>query len=799
MKKKKKKKDNKLTVRELQQAILKLMRANPRKRYNPKQIARKLKSGNNKDSVLHALEQLVAAKKVESLGDFKFRFRRGAANQASRQECEGIVDMTRQGDAFVMTDSLETDVYVPARHLNTALHGDRVRIAWWKVPRRKNPEGEVLEVVERATDHFIGTLRMGPRIAVVVPDRMNMPVDIYVPLDKVGEAEDGDKVVVKVVRWKDRRYHAPMGEVTEVLGKPGTHDIEMKAILINNGFRLSFPPEVQQEANDLSAHIDLQEIHRRRDMRDVTTFTIDPDDAKDFDDALSIRRLPNGHLEIGIHIADVTHYVKEHSLLDQEAYKRSTSVYLVDRVLPMLPEKLSNELCSLRPHEDKLTFSAVFEFDRRDRIVNRWFGKTIIHSDRRFTYNEAQEILEKKEGEFAEELLELNRLAKKLRARRFRNGSINFETEEVRFRLDEHGVPIEVYVKERKDAHMLVEDFMLLANREVATYIHEKGKDSQEIPFVYRVHDEPDPVKVEEFARFARELGFEIDTSSPRAIAKSYNRLAEEAEQNEILRILEPIAIRTMAKAIYTTNNIGHYGLGFKYYTHFTSPIRRYADVLVHRILEENLGDKTLRVDKEKLEAKCRHISAMERRAMDAERESVKYKQVEYIESHIGEVFEGVVSGIIDTGFFVQLKENLCEGMVRFSSMDEPFEVEPGRLRAKGTRTGRLIKMGDVLRVKVVDADPARRQIEMVLAEEGEALSEASLFSEATRQLRQQRTARTASNGTARRSSARKEKSSSGSSSRKQTLAPDDGQASKTAKPKSRTRKSRSGSGKRTK
>ncbi len=768
MKKKKKAKHAKLSVRELQQAILKLLKANPRKRYNPKQIARKLKSGNNKDSVQHALDQLVEARKVENLGDFKYRYRSGAANQKNLQECEGIVDMTRQGDAFVMTDSLETDVYIPMRHLNTALHGDRVRVAWWKVPRRKNPEGEVIEVVERATEHFIGTIHFGPRIAVVVPDRMNMPVDIYVPLGKVRNAQDGDKVVVKVVRWTDRRYHAPIGEVTEVLGKPGSHDIEMKAILINNGFRLSFPKEVLQEANDLSTHIDLQEIHRRRDMRDVTTFTIDPEDAKDFDDALSIRRLPNGHIEVGIHIADVTHYVKEHSLLDQEAYKRATSVYLVDRVLPMLPEKLSNELCSLRPHEDKLTFSAVFEFDRRDRVVSRWFGKTVIHSDRRFTYNEAQEILEKRTGAFAEELLELNRLAQKLRARRFRNGSINFETEEVRFRLDEHGVPVEVYVKERKEAHMLVEDFMLLANREVATYIHEKGKDSQEIPFVYRVHDQPDPVKVEEFARFAKELGFEIDTRSPKTIAQSYNRLAEEAEHNEVLRILEPIAIRTMAKAIYTTNNIGHYGLGFKYYTHFTSPIRRYADVLVHRILEENLNDKTLRVKKEKLEAQCRHISAMERRAMDAERESVKYKQVEYIEKHLGEVFEGVVSGIIDSGFFVQLKENLCEGMVRFSSMDEPFEVEAGRLRARGVRTGRVIKMGDQLKVKVVDADPARRQIEMVLWEEKREKTKENPFRQLSTTLKQNHTqardngaTRTKDNSKKKRTNAPKKKSTS--------------------------------------
>jgi ribonuclease R len=501
-----------------------------------------------------------------------------------------------------------------------------------------------------------------------------------------------------------------------VLGAEGSSDIEMKAILINNGFQLTFPKAILEEAESLSGEMKDEEVARRRDFRGITTFTIDPVDAKDFDDALSYRRLENGNLEVGVHIADVTHFLEPGSALDKEGYKRSTSVYLVDRVLPMLPEKLSNELCSLRPNEDKYTFSAVFEFDENDQVVGRWFGKTLIHSDRRFSYEEAQEGLETGLGDFAEELKILNRVSKKLREKRFEQGSIDFDADEVRFRLDEHGVPIEVFIKERKEAHMLIEDFMLLANREVAAYIHQKGQ-AQEIPFVYRIHDTPDPSRVAELVAFAKEMGFDMRIRGPKDIAPAFNRLAEESKLEPGLRLLEPLAIRTMAKAAYSTDNIGHYGLGFAYYGHFTSPIRRYSDVLAHRILFDNLGEEAVRTNKTLLEERCKHISMQERKAMDAERESIKYKQVEYMGKRIGEVFEGRVSGIIDRGIFVELVETKCEGLVGFDSMPEPFDVEESRLRARGLRSKKIIKMGDLVKVLVTGANISRRQIEMELVE----------------------------------------------------------------------------------
>ncbi|MCB0639961.1 MAG: VacB/RNase II family 3'-5' exoribonuclease, partial [Lewinella sp.] len=464
-----------------------------------------------------------------------------------------------------------------------------------------------------------------------------------------------------------------------------------------------------------SDEITEEEIAQRRDFREVTTFTIDPIDAKDFDDALSVRYLDDGHLEIGVHIADVSHYVKPDSQLDKEAYHRSTSVYLVDRVCPMLPERLSNELCSLRPNEDKLTFSAVFEFDKDFKVRRRWFGRAIIHSDRRFHYEEAQQILDQGKGDFYTELKQLNDIAKVLRKRRFRRGSIDFASEEVRFRLAEDGTPLEVYVKPSFETNKLIEEFMLLANREVATYISRKESARHErLPFVYRVHDDPDPEKAEELARFARALGFEMDVSSGEAIAKSYNRLIRAAEKDPTLKMLAPLAIRTMAKAIYTTENIGHYGLGFAHYTHFTSPIRRYSDVLVHRILDKNLGKGQVhKANIRQLDEQCKHISAQEKKAAEAERESVKYKQVEFIEKHIGEVFPGKVNGLADFGVFVELNDSRCEGMIAFDRMDQPYEMGEGRLSIRGRRNGQLIRMGDEIKVRVIDTDIKRRRIEM--------------------------------------------------------------------------------------
>lgn len=514
----------------------------------------------------------------------------------------------------------------------------------------------------------------------------------------------------------------------------------MNKILINAGFQLSHSEEAEREAARIPETISPQEIERRRDFRDILTFTIDPEDAKDFDDALSVRELEDGKLEIGVHIADVTHYLKPDSVLDREAYERSTSVYLVDRCNPMLPEKLSNNLCSLVPEQDRLTFSAVFVFDAKDKIVSRWFGKTVIHSAKRFAYEEAQTILDKKPSEelqnhprFTElewALKQLQRLASKMRKEREKNGAIGFETEEVRFRLAPDGTPLEAYVKERKEAHMLIEDFMLLANKEVALYMQPplkaKKEDTQEEtarggpqkPFIFRVHDLPDMSKVADFARFALELGVPMKVDTPKQIAHSFNELMKKARTDDRLKVLEPLAIRTMAKAIYSANNIGHYGLGFSHYSHFTSPIRRYSDVLAHRILERNLDGKTYRVDPSKLEEQCKHISAQERKAADAERESTKYKQAEFLSTRIGETFDGVISGIIERGFFVELAGSKAEGLVDFKYLDDTYTVEEGNLRVTGRRYKKTYKMGDRVRVKVAAVDLVKRQVEMELIEE---------------------------------------------------------------------------------
>jgi len=708
---------NKLSAKDLKREVLALFKREAKKQFNPKQIIRKLKVDNNKDAVTHALDQLVEAQQVVALPDFKYQLKRQAApGHAASGSRIGIVDMTRTGSAYIVSEGKDEDVFVSQKAMNTAMHGDRVELRVWTPRGRNRPEGEVVKIIERATEHFIGTLYFHPKYAIVAVEG-RMPLDIMVdPKDTKGAAE-GDKVVVKITKWTSGRFQNPVGVVTTVLGAAGSHDIEMKAILINNGFNIEFPEEVLAESEALSEQISDAEIARRRDMRDIITFTIDPDDAKDFDDALSIRYLENGECEVGVHIADVSHYVVPGTALDKEAYLRSTSVYLVDRVLPMLPEKLSNGLCSLRPNEDKLTFSAVFTFDKDNKITSRWFGKTIIHSDRRFAYEEAQEVLETKEGDFAAELEHLNKIAKRLRTVRFKKGAINFESEEVKFRLDENGAPISMYVKERKEAHLLIEDFMLLANREVATFIAKKATGQAEIPYVYRIHDEPNPDKVEDLARFAMELGFQMKINTPKEIADSYNRLAEAALADPTLKMLEPLAIRTMAKAAYSSDNIGHYGLAFDYYTHFTSPIRRYSDVLAHRILEPNLlPDAVLRVNKEKLEEQCKHISKQERAAMEAERESVKYKQVEFMEQHIGEIFEGVVAGIAERGLFIELTESRAEGMVGFDTMPEPYEFTGSRLRVRGVHTGREIKMGDPVKVKIISANLAKRQIEMVMA-----------------------------------------------------------------------------------
>lgn len=710
----------KLTTQELNKAILKFFRTYPKKRLNAKQLINKLKISNTKDSVTHALLAMRDKGVLHLLEDGRFRLDKfnngGGAKANPRTRHTGIVDMTRKGSAYIVCEDLEDDIYVPAKNLGGALKGDKVEVERFLARGRRRPEGVVTKVLVRSIEHFIGTIQLTKKMGRVIPDRLDVPFEIIVRLTDAAEAEDGDKVVVKVSEWPTKKHHEPFGYVTAVLGSEGGNDMEMNTILINNGFNITFPEPVDAEAELLSTKITTEDISERRDMRKIITFTIDPDTAKDFDDALSMEYLENDEVEIGIHIADVSHYVTPGTMLDEEAYKRSTSVYLVDRVAPMLPEKLSNELCSLRPHEDKLTFSAVFKFDKKGKVIDRWFGKTIIHSDRRFTYEEAQEVIETQKGDHVKEMLKMNEIAKKLRKKKFKEGAIAFESDEVKFKLDENGKPISLYVKERKEAHMLVEDFMLLANREVAAFIAKKGQ-GQEIPFVYRVHDTPDPDKVADLALFAKEMGFEMQYQTPAQIAESYNRLAKAASEDDALKMLQPMAIRTMAKAIYTTENIGHYGLGFEYYAHFTSPIRRYSDVLTHRILEKNLNG-THRAKKEILEEKCGHISAQERKAMTAERESIKYKQVEFIMDHVGEIFEGRISGMIDRGLFVELVESRCEGMIPFDSMHDNFDVAESRLRAVGRRTKEIFKMGQIITVKVVDADLDRKEIEMELVGE---------------------------------------------------------------------------------
>jgi ribonuclease R len=719
-KKKPKIKGKKLSTKDLQRAVLRLFQRHPGKQYNPRQVIAKLKITNNKDAVQYAIEQLVTDNALYAKDNFKYQINREYVAESDQKTAEGKVDMTRSGAAYIVIEDREDDIYVAPKNVKNALNGDKVKIRFW-VPRGRNKaEGEVLEILQRATEHFVGILKLFPRFGIVSIEG-NQTMEIAVELEDLQAAENGDMVVVKLNEDAEvnSRTTRPKGIITSVLGQPGSSNLDMQAILINNGFNIDFPPEVVKESEALSTEITEEEIAKRRDFRDTLTFTIDPLTAKDFDDALSYRELENGQFEIGVHIADVSHYVQPKTALDDEAYKRSTSVYLVDRVCPMLPEKISNELCSLRPHEDKLTFSAAFVFDKEMKIVRRWFGKSIIHSDRRFTYEEAQEVLETGEGDYPQELQLLNKVAKKLRERRFKHGSIDFASEEVRFRLDEDGTPLEVYVKERKEAHMLVEDFMLLANREVAGYIGKKEKArNKTIPFVYRVHDEPDPDKALELSLFAKALGFEMDVSTSEAIAKSYNMLIIRAETDPALKMLGPLAIRTMAKAVYTTNNIGHYGLGFEHYSHFTSPIRRYSDVLTHRIFELNLPKGSMHiVNAHELEEKCKHISNQERRATDAERESIKYKQVEFIEKHVGEEFAGVVNGIADFGVFVELVESHCEGMISYDNMDQPYDMGDGRLSIHGRHDGQQIRMGDEIRVKILDADIKRRRIEMALVE----------------------------------------------------------------------------------
>lgn len=696
----------------LTQLIVEIFQKSGQQLLNPKQVSAKLKldDADARDAIAEILRNEVRKGTLREPERGRFQLKE------LKTFVTGRVDLTTDGSAFIVTeDEFEADIYVAPRKLRNALHGDTVQVyVYAKQKGGRKKEGEVVEIVERAKMDFTGIVKLSDRFAFFVPDDRKMQHDIFIPLTDLNGAKDNEKAIAHISEWPEGAKN-PIGKIIHVLGKQGDNNAEMNAILADFGFPLAFPKDVEAAAEAIPETIPAAEIAKRRDFRKVLTFTIDPFDAKDFDDAISFQKLPNGNYEIGVHIADVSHYVHPDSPLDIEAYDRGTSVYLVDRVIPMLPERLSNGLCSLRPNEDKLCFSAVFELDDKANIHSEWFGRTVIHSDKRFAYEEAQEIIEGKQSDFSEEILKLNEIAYILRERKFKAGAISFESAEVKFKLDEQGKPMGVYVKERKDAHKLIEDFMLLANRKVAEFVAKKSQGKHKYTFVYRAHDSPKEEALLNFAQFASKFGYKINTQSDKTIAFSLNALLVDVEGKGEQNVLTQLAIRSMAKAIYTTKKSSHYGLAFEYYTHFTSPIRRYPDVMVHRLLAHYLADGSS-ANAEHYEKLCVHSSQMEKRAADAERASVKYKQAEYLQDNVGKEFEGIISGVTEWGMYVELVENKCEGMIRLRDINDDFYVlDEKNYCIIGQRKKRKYQLGDKVTIKVKKVDLSKRQIDFSL------------------------------------------------------------------------------------
>lgn len=696
--------------------IIEALSVNSKESLNYKQIAAKVGIFDKKgrDIVQKIIFSFLDAKIVIAVarGKYKINPKYLTKETTGKNFVIGKIQINRSGTAFVNTEKPDDDdIFIAEANLGNALHSDIVKVLVFPARQNRKPEGQVVEVIERSKKQMVGTVQINRGLAFFVADNLAFRRDILIPGRLLNGAKSGQKVVVTIVDWEAGTRN-PIGKVVHILGKPGENEVEMNSILAEFDFPLAFPEEVEYEANAISVIISDEEILRRRDFRSVVTFTIDPTDAKDFDDAISYEKLPSGLHRVGVHIADVSHYVKPNSIIDKEAYLRGTSVYLVDRTIPMLPEKLSNNLCSLRPHEDKLCYSAVFDLDDDAKVHHEWFGRTVIHSDKRFDYDEAQAVIETGEGEFADVILQIHQLSQQLRKERFENHAINFDTEEVRFKLDENSKPIGVYLKVQREANFLIEEMMLLANKKVAEKIGKKSpKNREPKTFVYRIHDEPINDKVEQFKSFVSKLGFELKSGSRKQFTDSLNQMFTQAKDKNEYNLLGQLSIRMMARAIYSTENIGHYGLAFPYYTHFTSPIRRYPDLMVHRLLEAYLHQQPS-VKQSDYDEFCKHCSMMEQKATEAERASVKYKQAEYLADKVGQVFEATVSGIAKWGVFAELKESKCEGLIPMKSFtDDFYYIDEDNYTLIGLHNGNNIRFGDTIKVKVMEVDLQRKSM----------------------------------------------------------------------------------------